>query len=355
MGARVVGCVVAATTMVAAACSGPSGGEVPSGGASGPGFPATVVADCRGAKVTLRSAPRRIVTSNASALELLFWLGAGDRVIGTGFPPGKGTLPPQFAEAAAKVPVLSDTVIAKEELLGSGADLYIDTFAAPDAGGGAPVGVPTEREFAAAGITHLSLLSTACAARSSGQRRDLADVEADIARLGAVTGTSAKANELVEAMRHKVNAVRDAVAGVAEDKRPSYFFFDFDASTKQPMALCGKQIGNAIFTLAGARNVYADCDADFRQVSWEDVVAKNPDWIQLGVRDRGDDKATSAAFDQAEQFLRQYPATSGLAAVRQDNFVRITSQLTAIAGVRDADTVRAIAASLYPSLVRGEG
>ena len=114
--------------LLAPACG--SGGGVgdarkPSNGAKGgSGFPVKVkVKDCAGVESTFTAAPKKIVTSNASSLEMLMWLGAGDRVIGTGFPPGKGTMPARFAAQAAKVPALSRGVIPKEKLLGSGADL----------------------------------------------------------------------------------------------------------------------------------------------------------------------------------------------------------------------------------------
>ncbi|GGU93116.1 hypothetical protein GCM10010211_69890 [Streptomyces albospinus] len=120
---------------------------------------------------------------------------------------------------------------------------------------------------------------------------DLSAVEADITSLGAVTGTSAKAKELVAGMKEKVGAVQKAVGGTAEGKRPTYFFFDYEAGTKQPTVICNRQVANAVITLAGARNVFADCNSDRKQVGWEDVIAKNPDWIQLGVRNRGSDAA----------------------------------------------------------------
>ncbi|MDH6115328.1 iron complex transport system substrate-binding protein [Kitasatospora sp. MAP12-15] len=310
------------------------------------------VTDCAGAQTNFTSAPQKIVTSNASSLEMLLWLGAGDRVIGTGFPPGVGTMPAQFAGQAVKVPVLGQTVIAKEKLLGSGADLYVDTFAAMGSMGGAMGSAPTEQEFAAAGIKHIYLHSTACATMLKGPQQDLSQVEADIRSLGAVTGTSAKADALVAGMEQKVGAVRTALKGVSADQEPSYFFFDYDAGTKQPMAECDKQVANAVITLAGARNIFGDCDGVFKAVSWEDVVAKNPDWIQLGVRNQGSDAANQKAFDAAEQFLKDFPATKGLKAVQEGHFVRIGSEVTTIAGVRDADTVQQIAHIIHPDLVK---
>ncbi|MBG0851570.1 ABC transporter substrate-binding protein [Streptomyces spinoverrucosus] len=312
-------------------------------------YPVTVT-DCMGAKTTFDSAPKSIVTSNASSLELLLRLGAGDKVIGTGFPPGEGTLPGELDAQAQQVKVLSDTVIPKEKLLGSGADLYIDTFASMNMGGGMG-DAPTEQEFKTAGIKHIFLKSTACAAQSKSAVTDLSAVEGDITSLGEVTGTSAKAKELVDGMKKKVDAVQKAVGKTAESERPTYFFFDYDAGTKQPMAICNRQVANAVITLAGARNVFADCDGDYKQVGWEDVIAKNPDWIQLGVRNRGSEAANEKAFDEAEKWLTSNSATKGMKAVKEGHFLRIGSEQTTIAGVENADTVEEIAKTIHPGKV----
>ncbi|EFL29015.1 periplasmic binding protein [Streptomyces himastatinicus ATCC 53653] len=315
------------------------------------GYPVTVT-DCMGAKTTFSAAPKKIVTSNASSLELLLRLGAGDKVLGTGFPPGKGTLPGALDTEAQKVEVLGRTVIPKEKLLGSGADLYIDTFASMGSMGGGGMGdAPTEEEFTAAGIKHTYLKSTACAAANKQPVTDLSAVEADITSLGAVTGTGAKAKELVAGMRAKVDAVQKAVGGTGESRRPTYFFFDYDAGTKQPTVVCNRQVAHAVITLAGARNAFADCDGDYRQVGWEDVIAKNPDWIQLGVRNRGSEAANEKAFDEAEKWLKSNSATKGLKAVKEGHFVRIGSEQTTIAGVENAGTVEKIAKALYPGKV----
>ncbi|MFE9017256.1 ABC transporter substrate-binding protein [Streptomyces sp. NPDC007808] len=334
--------------LLAAGCGSGAGDRTSPAAGKGDstGYPVTVT-DCAGAKTTFTAAPRSIVTSNASALELLLRLGAGDKVIGTGFPPGKGTLPGGLDARAQRVKVLGETVIPKEKLLGSGADLYIDTFASMNMGGGMG-DAPTEEEFRAAGIKHTYLKSTACAAMAKGPVTDLSAVQDDIRSLGAVTGTGAKAEELVAGMKEKLGAVRKAVGGMPEGERPTYFFFDYDAGTKQPMAVCNRQIANAVISLAGARNVFADCDGDFTQVGWEDVIAKNPDWIQLGVRDWGSEAANEKAFDEAEQWLRSNAATKGLKAVEEDRFLRIGSERTTIAGVRNADAVEEIARTIHP-------
>ncbi|MER7345751.1 ABC transporter substrate-binding protein [Streptomyces aurantiacus] len=355
MRARVkCGVTTAVLGLLAAGCGGGAGEPAGGGQPGARGFPVTVT-DCAGKKTTFSAPPKRIVTSNASSLELLLRLGAGDKVAGTGFPPAKGTLPGKLDARAQDVEVLGRTVIPKEKLLGSGADLYIDTFASMGGMSGGGMGdAPTEAEFAAAGIKHIYLKSTACAAEREGPMTDLSAVERDITGLGAVTGTDATAKRLVTGMRAKVAAVRKAVGDTPAGERPTYFFFDYDAGTKQPTVVCNRQIAHAVIGLAGARNVFADCDGDRKQTGWEDVISKNPDWIQLGVRNRGSAAANREAFDEAQRWLETNPATKGLKAVKEGRFLRIGSEPTTIAGVANADTVQRIARTLYPGKVAGE-
>ncbi|PRY44594.1 ABC transporter substrate-binding protein [Umezawaea tangerina] len=350
MRCRVLCGVLVTAAFLLSACAGGVSASAPQAPA-GAGFPVELE-NCKGSAVTFDAPPSKIVTSNASSLEMLFWLGAQDRVLGTGFPPAEGTMPERFARDAAKIQVLGDKVIAKEKLLGSGADLYIDTFSNMGMMGGAAGVAPTEEEFAAVGIKHLFLQSTACPAQSGGPVVDLSAVEGDLKRLGAMTGTSPRAGELVAEMERKTGEVRDALAKVPQDQRPTYYFFDVGATPGQPVAACNQQVANAVITLAGARNVYGDCSGGFKPVGWEDVVARDPDWIQLGVRNRGDARANQAGFDEAVKFLKEFPATAGLKAVREDRFLRIPSERTTIASVRNADTVREIATTLYPDLVK---
>ena len=125
----------------------------------------------------------------------------------------------------------------------------------------------------------------------------------------------------------------------------------YDAEAQKVPVLGKTVIPDAVITLAGARNVFSDCDGDFKQVGWEDVIARDPDWIQLGVRNQGSPAADTKAFDAAENWLKSNPATRGLTAVRENHFLRIGSEQTTIAGVTDADTVQEIARTLYPGKV----
>ncbi|MFI6324761.1 ABC transporter substrate-binding protein [Nonomuraea sp. NPDC050556] len=314
---------------------------------------AVQVPDCTGRVTSFDQPARKIVTSNAAGLEILLWLGAQDLVIGTGFPPGKGELPAQFS--AERIPSLGGDAsggsmlgISREQLLGSGADTYVEAW-------GALAGmddVATPEQLAQVGIRKFLLRSTACAAAMNGPQTDLTVLEGDITRLGAITGRLRQAEQVIAGMNTTLAEVGKAVKDVPEAERPTVFFFDFDAGTDAPTTPCNRQVANAVYTLAGARNAFADCDGDFTKTGWEEVVKRDPDWIQLGIRNRGDAAADQRAFAEAETFLSTFAATRDLKAVKARRFLRIRSEVTTTGGVRNADTVRQIAAALYPDRVR---
>lgn len=89
-------------------------------------------------------------------------------MIGTGFPPGPGTLPGALDARGREVKVLSRSVIPKEKLLASGADLYIDTFADMRMSGMGDA--PTDEEFRAHAASSTSTSSPPPARRGASTR-----------------------------------------------------------------------------------------------------------------------------------------------------------------------------------------
>lgn len=264
-------------------------------------------------------------------------------MIGTGFPPTPGSFPDQFAHAAEDVEVLSPTAIPNEVLLGSDADMLLKTFA-----GGMHADEPTPEQLAEAGVDEVMLRSTACASDREEPQDDLSLVLDDIRTVGTAVGAPARAEELVADMQADLDAVEEVVADVAEEERPTVFFFDFDAGTQTAATVCNRPVANGVITAAGGRNLFADCDAPYQDVGWEEVVERDPDVIFIAVRARPSAEELDAAFGEAEEFLRSFAPTSELRAVQEGAFIRSASEVTTIAGVRNADTVRRIASSLYP-------
>lgn len=348
---RVARAGTAMMALAALAVPGCGSAESPAPGGTSPGggtYPVTVPG-CNGEKITVEHEPARVVTANASNLELLFWLGAADKVIGTGSPPRDGDFPDEFAEAARQVRPMGGgqmMMLSREELIGSGADLYIQQFG-PRAG---MADVATPEQFRQVGMSRVFMTSTACPPDTP--RLGLKGVEDDIVAVGRVVNRAARATELVEGMETRLRRVADALGPLTDDRRPGVFIFDASfGDPGSPTAVCSRSMANAVVHLAGGRNAFADCGGNTEKTSWEQVVQRDPDWIAVMVSNQGSDDANESAFDRAQERLETTEATRDLRAVRDHRIVRVTLEHMTIGGVRSPDTVAEVAAALHPDAV----
>lgn len=310
---------------------------VPESSAAAQSFPVTVT-DCNGTPTTITEAPSKVVTANLAALELVIRLGRADRVVGTGWAAGAAALPEEIRSAAQSVPPLSKSGIPKEVLLTSGANAYIDAFGSMQMMGG---DTPTEQDYANAGINHIFLSSSACAATLPGKRTDLDAVYTDIVTIGGVLDATDAADDLVNQMKKKL--ADTASSHPDRPDRPTVFYYSPDNTMQGMTTVGGKQIANAIYELAGARNVFADDATSMRPVSWEDVIAADPDYIQIATRNKATPAEQAAAYNDAIAALRADPRARDLRAVREGKFIDLGAEETTLPGIANADAVAVIA------------
>lgn len=195
-----------------------------------------------------RALPKRIVSLNPTTTEILFAIGAGDRVVGRS---EYDVFPPQ----AARVPNLGAALRPNvEAVLGAHPDLVI-LYASQD-------DRPAYDRLRQAGISTVAL-----------RIDSIAQFERDTRLLGRITGDSASAATLVDTVSATLDRVRSAAAALP---RPSVFM----PAWQQPIiAIGGGSFLSELLEIAGARNVYADIKAPSAQVALEDVVRRNPDIV----------------------------------------------------------------------------
>jgi iron complex transport system substrate-binding protein len=347
---RVLG-ALAALALVVSACGGPSGVSNETVGTQ-QNYPPTAVTDCNGRQATFSAPPKRVVALTTSVLELLYWLGVQDTIVGIGSPPKPGTFPPQFDAAVQKLPKLAGEYapgsykpVAREQLLAAQPDFVIGGFSSNFDSNGAT----SQQELADAKVPSYLALSTSCSAATTSPRTGLDLVYRDLENLGRIFGVGDRATALINDMKRKTGDVTAKMTGVAA---PSVFPFEFDEGTQTPYAPGNRQAINAVITLAGGRSIFADLDKAYQKVSWEQVAQRNPDVILLIVYDEGNQAATDADFARAEQFVRTFPALAGTPAVRQGRFARLVYEQGSNGGVRNADAVVSLAHQLHPEQVR---
>ncbi len=288
-------------------------------------YPVTL--DNCGFAVTIDAAPQRVVTIKSSTAEMLLALGLGDRIVGSAYL--DGPLPGSLADAARGTAVeqpFSDEVPGTEATLGLEPDLVyagwesnVTADGAGDRGTLEQLGVDTY------------VSPSAC--KGEGYMPDpltFDKVFAEIAEVGEVFDANPAATDLVAQQR-------ETLASVTPDDRGLTALW-YSSGDDMPYVGAGIGAPQMILDAVGLENVAADVHDTWTSMSWEQVVADDPDVIVLV------DATWNSAEDKIAR-LEANPATAELTAVREHRFLTVPFPATE-AGVRNVDAVVDLAAQL---------
>ena len=220
-----------------------------------PAFPVTITDD-EGTSVELAAEPKKIVSLTPATTEILFQLGAGDRVVAT----DDGSDYPQQATALPHVATFSSVDV--EKVVALEPDLVV-------AGG---LGfTPAES------ITKLRDLKVPVVVIYAPS---VEGVLKDIELLGTATGTSADAESLTTAMRADMDAVASAVA--SQSPKPRVFYdVGYDDTTGAIYAPADDSFLAEMVTMAGG-DVITTGDPNTYEIPLEKLIEKDPQLIILG-------------------------------------------------------------------------
>ncbi|MEU9762317.1 ABC transporter substrate-binding protein [Streptomyces sp. NPDC001834] len=324
----VAGVVALATALLTAGCGADDSPRKPKAGASRvSGFPVAV--DNCGVRTTYDEPPSRVVTIHQHPAELLLALGLGDRMVGTAFP--DSAVLPELRKDFAAVPELAKREPSFETVLDAEPDFvyggYGSAFAENEG--------RSRKAFAEAGID--TYLNREYCGKKRVTMRDTYD---EIRTLGRIFGVPDRASALVADLRARVDR---AVAAVGSG--PDVPVFVYDSGDKTALTAGGKGLGNDLIGLAGGRNVFADLDDVFGDVSWEQVVARRPEVVVIY------DYAGSGSVEQKKEFLLSQPALADVPAIRNQRFVVLPLTATLV-GIRSAYAVDGLARGLHPERFR---
>lgn len=280
----------------AAACGGREGAS--------PRQPDAV--DDYGAAIVAAPPARRIVSLNPTTTELLFALGAGDRLVGRS---RWDQWPPQAQRVAEVGDAIRPSV---ERILAARPDLVI-LYASGDNRAAAAT-------LADAGIRVVAL------------RIDrIADFDRSVRIVGALAGRDAEAAAAADSLRRSLDAVRLALR---DAPRPRVFLHAWDNPL---MAIGGGSYLSELVEVAGGRNVYADRAEPSPQVSFEDLLRRDPDVILAGPTE-----VARLAADARWRALR---------AVREGRVMAYDTTLVSRPSLHLGEGARSLAALLHPGVV----
>ena len=276
--------VLTTVALVATACSGADD-------------PAADQTDGTGAAAS--GEPQAIISLSPTTTEMLYAVGAGDRVVAVD---ERSNYP-----ANAPVTDLSGYTPNLEAILGYQPDLVVATDDTGDIVSG------LERS----GVEVLLLPAA----------RTLDDTYTQIEQVGAATGTVGEAAELVSRMRGEIDEI---VASVPRRETPLTYFHELDDTyyTVTDDTYIGE-----VYSLLGLTSIATGEDA-YPQLSEELILEADPDLVML---------ADGQCCGITPEVVAERPGWGELAAVRQDRVFVVDEDLASRWGPRVVDFMREVA------------
>lgn len=249
--------------------------------------------------------PARIVSLNPTSTELLFAIGAGNRIVGR----TQWDVRPDEARSIPDVgPGLRPNV---EAVLARRPDLVV-LYASEDNRAAAA-------QLAAAGVRTLALKIDSIGSFTRGARL-----------LGLATGQDDEAKLVVDTVMRTLERVRAATAG---RDRPTVFWHIWDS----PIITIGAgSYMSELVEIAGGRNVYSDLREPSASVAMEDIVRRDPSLVLAG--------------PDGARAMRESIAWRAVPAVRADRIAIVDTTLVGRPSVRLGEAAISLARLLHPDV-----
>lgn len=291
----------------------PTTALVPTAAPSSPpaaAFPLTLTDD-EGTAVTIPAEPQRIVSLTPAATEILFRIGAGDRVVArvedlADFPPEAHDLPV----------VATFQGVDSEKIVGLGADLVI-------AGGNFGTAPDAIAKLRSLGIPVVVVYAPTV----DGALKD-------IELIGSAVGESAAAGDLTAAMRAGIDQVSAAVAGIPA---PRVFYETGTDPSGTVYGIADDSVYEQLIKLAGGDPITTGSAQDWAQ-STESLVTADPQIILLG----------DGAYGMTAEAVAARPGWKALSAVKDGAISTIDDVVVTRPGPRLVDGLLVLARALHP-------
>lgn len=310
-----------ASALLISGCGGTTRKESGSAG-SAAGFPVTM-ANC-GVRTTYRRSPRRAVSLNQHATEVMLALRLEKSMVATAYLDDK--ILPEYQAAYGRIKVLAKEYPSYETLLSVEPDFayggFASTFEEKDGRSRAALGK--------AGINSYLNIEEC----PSGPVT-MAMMDEEIRNVAKIFGVPERAEEQIKKLHGTLETVRGRLAGVAPTK-----IFVYDSGDKTAFTAGGAGIGNEIIKQAGAVNLFADVRKAFGDVAFEQVAVRAPEVIVI--YDYGDQPV-----EAKKRFLLANPALRDVPAIKNKRFAVLPLSSTVL-GVRAPAAVDSLARQLHP-------
>ncbi|HUQ20087.1 MAG TPA: helical backbone metal receptor [Gemmatimonadaceae bacterium] len=263
----------------------------------------SALTDDFGDTIVVGPKPTRVVSLNPATTEIVFAIGAGDRLVGR-------THWDLYPAEAARVPDLGSGIRPNvEAVLGARPQLVL-LYASAD-------NRTAAQRFRSAGVKTLSL------------KTDRIEQFFRATQLiGLLLGDSAQAAVVSDSVKRSLDRVRAQTEGLP---KPTVFWHIWDAPL---ITIGGGSYMSELINIAGGTNIYGDRSEVSPQVSIEDVIRRNPTYIITGPE--GSDK------------IRKDAKWAIAPAVKAGRLIVVDTALVGRPAVRLGEAASALALLIHP-------
>ncbi len=271
-----------------------------------------VVTDGLGRTVTLAKPAQRIVSMAPSNTEILFAIGAGAQVVGRD---EFSNYPPEVSKIASVGGSMGN--YSQEAIVNLKPDLVL----------AAEINTADQvKALENLGLTVYLLKNPS----------DLNGMYQNLMTIATLTGHEKETSTLVDSLKTRVQAVTSKLANVTS--KPTVFY-ELDATDPNAPYTSGPgTFLNLLIDMAGGKNVGGDLSSAWAQISIENLIVANPDFILLGDSNYG---ATPEA-------VKARAGWSTLKAVTGGQIYPFNDDLVSRPGPRLVDGLEALAELIHP-------
>ena len=279
--------------------------------------------------VSFDAPPKRAISNDVNLTEMMLVLGLADHMVGYTGISGWKTLDEEMRANVKQLPELSSKYPTKEVIVGANADFF---FAGWNYGMkvGGEVTPETLKPF---GVKVYELTESCTHIMKKG-KASIDDMYADLFNLGSIFNVEDRAKNLVNDYKAELKSFKSNL----ETGEPVRAFV-YDSGEDTPFTAGLYAMPTALIEAAGGVNVMNGFEKSWGTVTWEEVVAQNPEVIIIV-------NYGSVTAEQKRAFMMSNPAFSNIEAVKNDRFVTL-EYVEATPGPRNIKAIKTLAKAFW--------
>ena len=273
-----------------------------------------IVTDDMGNQITLQEPAQRIVSLSPSMTESLFAMGAGNLIVAR---ESNSTYPEEAKEIENLGKIWEG--LPMEKIVSLEPDLVVAAQI---------ISSDQVQKMQDVGLT----------VYWQSNPQDFQGLYDNLMELSRLVGSEGEADELVSSLQDRVALVEETLADIEETP---LVFYELDATDPSNPYTVGK--GTFISYLiekAGGENLGDSLEGSYVQISSEEIIAQDPDYILLG----------DAQYGVSPESVAERPGWAQLTAVQEDRVIAVDDDLVSLPGPRLVQGLEEIARKIHPEV-----